>query len=270
MHCHVKSLVYYEHQPQDYVLLHKHTTFECVFYQEGSGVLGAGGEILPYQAPCFAITRPGVRHDESTKEFSKVWITLFLCDQPELLPDVPLASLSAEQAKHLQETYEKMVIEQREDRPFRRETMDVLFEEILFDVLRGCAARGKREDSALIIKKAKNYIRENFKLDIDFAFIAKTFGYSYDRFRHIFKDETGVSVEQYLLNQRLDEAKRLLTETDLPIFQVAADCGFASPIYFNNFFKSRLHISPLVFRQSTRKDNSIGVVKVYSEIEEKQ
>ena len=98
-----------------------------------------------------------------------------------------------------------------------------------------------------MVKRIKSYIKENYKQDIDFKAIASSYGYSYDRFRHIFVTETGVSLNQYLLNCRLYAAKQMLINTNLSVKEIANECGFKSDVYFNIFFTKRMDISPLKF-----------------------
>ena len=43
-------------------------------------------------------------------------------------------------------------------------------------------------------KRTKAFIKENYQQNIDFELLAKTYGYSYSRFRHIFKNENNISL----------------------------------------------------------------------------
>ncbi|WP_067606758.1 GlxA family transcriptional regulator [Nocardiopsis listeri] len=67
-------------------------------------------------------------------------------------------------------------------------------------------------------------------------------------FSRRFRQTTGVSPARWVLSRRLDEARRLLETTDRPIAQVAAACGFASPITFRQNFIARYATTPTSYR----------------------
>jgi AraC-like DNA-binding protein len=55
-----------------------------------------------------------------------------------------------------------------------------------------------------------------------------------------------------LLHDRLIyEARRLLTETDLPVWKIAGSLGFSSPAYFTRAFHQRTGQAPLTFRRAS-------------------
>ena len=61
-----------------------------------------------------------------------------------------------------------------------------------------------------------------------------------------------VSPHQYILKFRLDEARRLLCETDLPLSEIAERCGFSSLSYFHQVFRDRLDLTPREYRNRHR------------------
>jgi len=67
---------------------------------------------------------------------------------------------------------------------------------------------------------------------------------------HIFKKTTGVSITKYILMQRLSMAKEKLRTTDLPISQLALECGFSSFSYFSRIFKENEGLSAREYRQT--------------------
>ena len=77
-----------------------------------------------------------------------------------------------------------------------------------------------------------------------------------------FVEETGVGLNQYLVNCRLYAAKHLLISTNLPVNQIAVQTGFKSNVYFNNFFTKKMNISPKKFRNQREKQIDVGVFKI--------
>lgn len=72
-------------------------------------------------------------------------------------------------------------------------------------------------------------------------------------FLKAFRASTGLSVTRYVLEQRIDRARRLLTETNAPIAEIAYDCGFSSQQHMTNMFSAKLGISPGRLRKETRQ-----------------
>jgi len=81
--------------------------------------------------------------------------------------------------------------------------------------------------------------------------IARRFGWSSRQIRRMMQRELGVSPMELVLTRRLLLAKQLLTETTLPMSEVAFASGFASVRRFNDAFNGRYGIPPAQFRRAT-------------------
>ena len=53
----------------------------------------------------------------------------------------------------------------------------------------------------------------------------------------LFKQETGINFVTYLNQYRIEKGKKLLTDTNLKIYEIAEEIGFGSPYYFSKVFK---------------------------------
>lgn len=102
----------------------------------------------------------------------------------------------------------------------------------------------------------KNYIDNNIRDTIDFKALATEHGYSYDRFRHMFKEHTDMSLYSYLTERRINLAKILLKKQNLSITDVAFECGFNSSSQFANIFKSYTHLTPREFKNQFSSDET--------------
>jgi AraC family transcriptional regulator of adaptative response / DNA-3-methyladenine glycosylase II len=80
------------------------------------------------------------------------------------------------------------------------------------------------------------------------AALARRLGVSDRHVRRIFEDQFGVSPLQYLQTRRLLTAKQLLTDTDLPVAQIALCSGFASVRRFNAAFLQHYGLNPTRLR----------------------
>lgn len=83
--------------------------------------------------------------------------------------------------------------------------------------------------------------------------LADALGITDRHLRRAFGAEFGVSPVQYLQTRRLLLAKNLLTDTDLPVIDVALAAGFGSLRRFNDLFKTRYRLSPTALRRQAPK-----------------
>lgn len=65
---------------------------------------------------------------------------------------------------------------------------------------------------------------------------------------HMFKQTSGMSFRSYCNQLKLEDARKLLLQTDLPVTQIALDTGFNDVSYFIRLFRDRYATSPLQYR----------------------
>ena len=103
------------------------------------------------------------------------------------------------------------------------------------------------------IAKACEYIEQNFRSSISIDDIAAAALLS-PSFTYVeFKNETGCTPHEFLLNKRLCYARDRLIFTDKPITQISCECGFTNPNYLNCIFKKKYKTTPKKFRNEYRK-----------------
>ncbi|HEX6449053.1 MAG TPA: helix-turn-helix domain-containing protein [Trebonia sp.] len=71
-------------------------------------------------------------------------------------------------------------------------------------------------------------------------------------FTRRFRDETGLSPAQWLTQQRVDRARQLLEDTDLPVDRIAAEAGFGTATSLRQHFNATLGVSPTFYRNTFR------------------
>jgi AraC-like DNA-binding protein len=98
--------------------------------------------------------------------------------------------------------------------------------------------------------EARCFLLEHAAEHVDLPALAKRLGYSYSRFRTLFKRETGLSPRQYQLEIRINRARDLLAGSDQSVTQIADRLGFCSVYYFSRLFKARTGTSPLSHRRT--------------------
>lgn len=100
---------------------------------------------------------------------------------------------------------------------------------------------------------AANYINDYIGEDVSLETIAFNIGLNVDYFCEIFKEIMGLSVKQYIIEQRMKYARGWLISSDYPIKTIAAMVGYSDPLYFTKTFKKFFLISPTQVRKQFAK-----------------
>lgn len=93
------------------------------------------------------------------------------------------------------------------------------------------------------------YVKNNYNEDITLSYFAKKYYLNTSYLGFIFKQKMGVSFNKYLNIRRMEEAKKLLKNTDLKIYEIASKVGFKDSGYFSRKFESYTNLSPIEFRK---------------------
>lgn len=102
-----------------------------------------------------------------------------------------------------------------------------------------------------IIHRAIAYINSNIFRDIDISEICDTVHISKYHFCRRFRQSTGMTVMEYILNTRIILAKNLLLSEKISVSEVSRKCGFSSVSYFCRVFKENTGTTPLAFRKQS-------------------
>ena len=102
------------------------------------------------------------------------------------------------------------------------------------------------------IRKALEFIHDNFRKDISLEMVAEHVRLSASWFGNLFRTETHQTFSEYLSSYRMAAAKRLLEQTDLPISQIADEVGINDPHYFSRMFTRSTGQCPKEYRNRLR------------------
>jgi AraC-like DNA-binding protein len=101
-----------------------------------------------------------------------------------------------------------------------------------------------------LIKEIRKYIEENYaNPDLSLNHISDKFSVNAKYSSQLFKEEFGMKFVDFLVNLRMEHAKKLLLETDDPIQEISLQVGYVQPISFGRAFKKIVGVTPGDFRK---------------------
>ncbi|RCX19352.1 AraC-like DNA-binding protein [Anaerobacterium chartisolvens] len=98
------------------------------------------------------------------------------------------------------------------------------------------------------IHQSITYLNQNIREPLSLRDLADASGYSLSRFKVKFKDEVGITPAEYITLQKLEYAKKELTQTNISITDLAYSLGFSSSNYFSSVFKKMMDYTPKDYR----------------------
>ncbi|WP_127533952.1 AraC family transcriptional regulator [Paenibacillus kobensis] len=127
-------------------------------------------------------------------------------------------------------------------------------------LLLSCLGQANRAEPAIAvdttaidrqIEQAIRFMSLHYAQPVSIEQLSRTLGYHRTHLSRMFKRMTGLSPKQYLMQIRLERAQKLLTDTTMPIDQVAVSAGFNDALYFSKKFRSWAGASPSAYRQAS-------------------
>lgn len=100
------------------------------------------------------------------------------------------------------------------------------------------------------MEQAIAYIQQNYATDLNMAVVSNYVSMNYSLFSYAFKQYTGKNFVNYLKELRVNEAKRLLAETDMRVIEISQRVGYENEKHFMKIFKSVSGVSPTEYRKN--------------------
>ncbi|MEL6384825.1 MAG: AraC family transcriptional regulator [Cyanobacteria bacterium J06626_18] len=101
------------------------------------------------------------------------------------------------------------------------------------------------------LQQVTSYINDCLGQDIRLSDLAELLKISKFQFSRRFKHSMGIAPHQYVLHQRLEQAKHLLKATDLTVMEIAISCGFSSHSHLGKLIRQHTGLSPKAYRLSS-------------------
>ena len=137
----------------------------------------------------------------------------------------------------------------------------VLYELSISDEARVLAsssfAHTERSTESRRVQKVKQYINDNYAKPLMLSDLAGLVGMSPVAFSRFFRQRTGRTLSDYIVDIRLGYAARMLVDSTKNISEICYECGFNNLSNFNRTFKAKRNYTPRDFRAMFKKNKVI-------------
>lgn len=100
--------------------------------------------------------------------------------------------------------------------------------------------------------KCKNYVYEHLFDKISLSMLAETTGMNASYISHLFKKEVGLTISEYIQNERIEEAKKMMLSSNKSLAEIYTPLGFIDQSHFTKVFKKFAGVTPKDFRVSKK------------------
>lgn len=100
-----------------------------------------------------------------------------------------------------------------------------------------------------IVKKSKLYVKENIEGEITLNVVAQYLNISKNYFCSMFKQETGSNFLNYIVQQKIERAKKMLIEENMKVYEVSERLGYNDTTYFSKLFKRNVGVTPQEYKR---------------------
>lgn len=200
---------------------------------------------------------------DKTEEIVKGWNDLFYAVKNEWIAPVDFIKCMDDFFREARKTYRNMLSDEEDSLKkltdyYSFPTLAIWqteFMEWLIALHERINSRFDTNKNQQKIKQAIDYIQKNYDSDLNMAVVSNYISMNYSLFSYLFKEYTGSNFVNYLKGIRMQEAKRLLIETDMRINDISAKVGYDNKKHFLKIFKASCGVSPSEYRKNAQMDN---------------
>ena len=104
-----------------------------------------------------------------------------------------------------------------------------------------------------LVRRCRAYVRDHLYKPLTVKSIAERFHVSASYLSSVFKEETHQTVREFIRQEKMEEAKRLLQDSSIPIAEVGQRLGYCSQSHFTDVFRRFVRMTPREFRENGSK-----------------
>lgn len=133
------------------------------------------------------------------------------------------------------------------------QALELFFSVFKYHMDSGISSSVNGSASKMYVDFSLNYVKTNYDQNITVAKLAELLGVSQPYLYKIFKEILGKSPKAFITEYRINQAKRILAETELSIADTARSVGFSDSFAFSKCFSLRQGCSPTKYRKMCKK-----------------
>ena len=100
------------------------------------------------------------------------------------------------------------------------------------------------------LARVKDFVESSLDDDLTLESLAREVGYSRAHFLRMFRESTGTTPHQYVMQRRIAHAEKLLSANELGVAEVALACGFSSQAHLTLAFRKQTGLTPAEYRRT--------------------
>ena len=127
--------------------------------------------------------------------------------------------------------------------------------ELLIQLARLSSRSYAKKRHAELVDLIRDYLRAHLAESISMERLAEQFGLSAGYLHTLFRQQTGTTIGKTLLSLRIQEAKRMLRESTVPVERICYRCGFSDPSNFYKQFRREAGTVPGAWRKNPPRDS---------------
>lgn len=253
-------------RPQEYIMSneikHHHNSFEIFYLEAGSRSLLVNGKLYELGPSDLVIIPPNLQHyhighqayQNYTMHFSTRFLTFYLSEYLSKYLTQKLGQcvihLSEEDATQFKQTFHHLKEE------YDSHELSIGHLVLILQRLRHLIPQQKNGSTTTLSKNGQlldttiKYIYSNYDTISSIDDIVKHSYMSRSYLCKLFQEEFGQGIMHFLLEVKLEHARKLLHSTDLNIGVIASKCGFQDNSHFSKAFHKSYGVTPREYRQS--------------------
>lgn len=238
-----------------YKIERKSASIYCFEYIiKGQGTIKIGGEeIIAKEGDIYILPKGAdyIYYSDAKNPWTKIWFNIKGPLIDNLMQVYKLRNIYHIQNLDLSELFYEMyrtVQGRNESTKEIFQNASIIFHKIILKIYSKIEV--PRTVNNEIAMQLRQYIDNNIENNLSIKTLSDYVFRSTSQIIRIFKKEFGVTPYNYLLLKKIETAKLLLINTNMPINQIASKLKFADEHYFSNYFKSKTGNSPIGFRNN--------------------
>lgn len=263
------ELYYYEDRARPKVDLHTHNYYEFYFFLEGQVQMQVGDILYPVRygdimlIPPQVPHRPNIKSDDTPYRRFVFWISQEYCNHLlQSSPDYAYIMQYVETEKHyifhtdqilfnsIQSKLLRLLEEMRSQKFGRDAQITICINDLVLNLNRLAFDQNtpkRKNPEYLLYEQLTEYIEEHLEEDLSLERLAKQFFVSKYHIAHVFKDNIGLSIHQYITKKRLNLCREAISG-QMSITEAYHKFGFGDYSSFYRAFKKEYGISPKDYR----------------------